>query len=273
MNNLKEKIKGNKVLYKGVKAVRYLQYGIWQPFVFGVGAFCRSKKIYALPIKQFHNKYHGKRCFILATGPSLTIEDVKALKNEYTFGMNSLVKIFDELGWETTFLGIQDYNVFGSLQKEIGATKNTTLFCGSNLKKRYKLPERAYEFPLDLMNHVVHPTDHYKTGFSEDCSVRVYDGYTITYSLIQLAVYLGFKEIYLLGCDCGYSGSKHHFVEHGVVDPNFATAQERMFFSYRYGKKYCDVHGIKIYNATRGGALEIFPRVQLEDVLKNTERI
>ncbi len=42
---------------------------------------------------------------------------------------------------------------------------------------------------------------------------------------------------------------------------------DRSLFVYRLLKKYADRHGIKIYNATRGGNLEVFPRVQLEDVL------
>ena len=42
---------------------------------------------------------------------------------------------------------------------------------------------------------------------------------------------------------------------------------DRSMDVYRLLKKYADKHGIKIYNATRGGNLEIFPRVKLEDVL------
>ena len=41
-------------------------------------------------LKQYKNKYDGKRCFIVATGPSLTVEDLSLLKNEITFGMNSI---------------------------------------------------------------------------------------------------------------------------------------------------------------------------------------
>lgn len=265
--SIKENLKSNRVTYSVIKKIRELQYGVLEPFGFNFGAELRKIGITSSAIKKFENEFDGKRCFIIATGPSLTMEDLGLLKDEYTIGMNSLCKVFPELGWETTFFGVQDFNVFEALNQEIESLSQTMLLCGSNLKTRYKIPSNAYEFPLDLRNHKLHPADCLNTDFSDDCNVRVYDGYTITYSLIQLAVYFGFKEIYLLGCDCGYSGTKHHFVEHGVVDPNFSTAQQRLFFSYEYAKKYMDTHDVKIFNATRGGALEIFPRVTLEDVL------
>lgn len=267
MSRVKEIIKNNTMLYTVVKKIRYVQYGIWQPFMFNTGVILRKYGLIKLPIKKYKDKYCGERCFILATGPSMTLEDIKILRNEYTFGMNTICKTFSNLGWETTFLGIQDYKVYGALKNTIENASNCILLLGGNLRKRYHLPKHAVVFPLDLMNHDVHPTDCYETDFSDDCSIRVYDGYTITYSLIQIAAFMGFKEIYLLGCDCGYSGDKHHFIEHGVKDPNFESAQERMFFSYRIAKQYADADGIKIFNATRGGALEIFPRVKLEDVV------
>jgi hypothetical protein len=266
LTEMKKIIKKSKILYPCARLARKIQYGVAKPFLFSFFASLRKIGIYSLPIKKMKNCYEGKRCFIVATGPSLTKEDLCLIKNEYTFGMNSVCKIFDELGWETTFFGVQDYNVYGSLIPEINNISKSICFFGSNLRERYKI-NKGYIYPLDMLNHALHPSDCYKTDFSDDCSIRVYDGYSVTYSIIQLAVYLGFKEIILLGCDCGYTGKKHHFIEHGVIDPFFSTAQERMFFSYRYAKQYADKHNVKIYNATRGGALEIFPRVDLDEIL------
>ena len=54
-------------------------------------------------IKDYRNMYEGKRCFIIATGPSLTVEDLEKLKNEYTFGMNSLCLAGDRTDFVPTF--------------------------------------------------------------------------------------------------------------------------------------------------------------------------
>ncbi len=266
--SLKEHIKNNEFLYKGVRMFRYLQYNVFRRVVFETNVVLRKTGIQQDPLKQLKDKYKGERCFIIATGPSLTMDDIAALRNEYTFGMNSLAKAFDELEWGPTFYGVQDHRVYWSVEEAVRSMPKTQLLLGSNLKWYAKLPKDAVVFPLDLLNHEMHPDDKYNTKFSRDCSERVYDGYSITYSLIQLAVYFGFSEIYLLGADCGYSKDKRHFIEHGVDDPHFSSAQQRMFFSYRVAKEYADLHGIKIFNATRGGALEIFPRVEFDSIAK-----
>jgi hypothetical protein len=100
-------------------------------------------------------------------------------------------------------------------------------------------------------------------------SALVYDGYTVTYSLLQIAVYMGFKDIYLLEYDCYYSpnSKNQHFVEMKRIDPTFVTAAERMKYAYQEAK-YMPIHNhIHIYNATRGGHLDVFERVSLEEVI------
>ena len=38
--------------------------------------------------------------------------------------------------------------------------------------------------------------------------------------------------------------------------------------SYEFAKEACDKVGFKVYNATRGGKLEVFPRVDLDSLIK-----
>ena len=80
---------------------------------------------------------------------------------------------------------------------------------------------------------------------------------------------MGFKEIYLIGADCNYSDnkSKHHFIDYGHYDSTYKSAGTRMIYAYKVAKKYADKNNIKIYNATRGGMLEVFPRVNLDELL------
>lgn len=270
--DIKKKIKDNETLYKLAIGIRKIQYNYIYRYCFEFNRL--NRKIFKHSVKErdlrkYKNKHLNKRCFIIATGPSLTIEDLKLLKNEVTFGMNSLCKVFDELGWETTYYGVQDYGVYKILENDIKNLKNSTVLAGDNLKKMFNLSEKYVEFPLNLLNHNISFEPPYNTKFSNDCYDVVYDGYTITYSLIQLAVYMGFKEIYLIGADCNYSKdiSKRNFINIGKVDNTFDTAGERMRYAYRVAKQYTEKNDIKIYNATRGGMLEIFDRVNLEDVI------
>lgn len=225
-------------------------------------------------LKEFENKYNGKRCFIIATGPSLTIDDLESLKNEYTFGMNSIIKLFDKTSFRPTFYGIQDKNVYGAMEEEIKKAPIKTAFCSDELLQHYNIPSSFITFPYDGNYHLFNgKLGEYNAKFSDNAYNIVYDGYSITYSLIEIAVYMGFKEIYLLGCDCSYpKGSKSHIVESGFVDKNAMSNPIRMRVGYKCAKEYADSHNIKIYNATRGGELETFERVNLDEVLqKNNE--
>jgi hypothetical protein len=228
-----------------------------------------------LGIKERKNSHYGERCFIVATGPSLRIDDLEKLNNEYTFGMNSICLAYEKTKWRPTYYGIQDDQVFAKLEGVLKERTNDLIFVGDNIDKHYSVPKEWVRFPLNTayMQYDLRYTGKYFTEFSDDCYAVVYDGYTITYSLIQIAVYFGFKEIYLLGADCNYEeGKRQHFIEHGVVDPTFNTAHERMMVGYKKAKEYTDKHDIKIYNATRGGMLEIFPRVDLDEVLGIKEK-
>lgn len=225
-----------------------------------------------LKIRKLQGKYYGERCFIIATGPSLTIEDIELLKDEYTFGMNSICKIYSQTTWRPTFYGIQDRHVFEKLRDIVfNQDPSTIMFLAEELCKNVEMHDNYVAFPYDVGYHYINlrKMDDYFAKFSEDCYDVVYDGYSITYSLIQIAVYMGFKEIYLLGADCSYTvGSKNHFVESGYIDKNANLNHDKMIKGYEAAKKYADEKGIQIINCTRGGMLEVYDRKSLEAVLK-----
>ena len=227
-----------------------------------------------MPLKSFKDKYKGKRLFITCTGPSLTIEDLKLLKNEYVFGMNSICLIHDKTDWKPDFFGCQDSHVFKKIKDTMLSTDNGIVFMPYPYKKKYKTPEKYVYFHLSGAYHLYEMIygPRYFAKFSKDCYRTVYDGYSITYSIMQLAIYMGFDELYLIGADCNYLGQQQHFMETGHFDPGAQYAADRMFASYGVAKEYAEKQGVKIYNATRGGCLELFERVKLEDVLAREEK-
>ena len=107
---------------------------------------------------------------------------------------------------------------------------------------------------------------------SDDITRGIYGncyGGSIVHTCLQIAMYMGFKEIYLLGTDCSYDyDGKHHFIENYFNDDdNYKIRKFRtqgVFEAYQSIKYYAETHGIKIYNATRGGMLEIFERVEFD---------
>ena len=227
-------------------------------------------------LKSLKGKYAGKRCFITCTGPSLTIEDLESLKNEYVFGMNSICLIHEKTAWKPDFYGIQDLKVFDKVKETLLKTDNGLVFAPYDYLHLRQTSKDWVYFHMSWAYHMYDKkyTGKYFSKFSEDCYNTVYDGFTITYSIMQLAVYMGFDELYLLGADCNYLGKQQHFIETGhiISQKDAAKSPDKIFASYLEAKRYTEGHGIKIFNATRGGCLEIFQRVELEDVLANNRK-
>lgn len=222
-------------------------------------------------IKSYKRIHDGERCFIVATGPSLTIADIEMIREEYSFGMNSITKLYTQTDWRPTYYGIQDCNVYAKMETSICDVYESAdnVFISDVIGEKFNVPRNFHQFPYDAVYHDNQlEINYYFAEFSDDCYSIVYDGYSITYSLIQMAIYMGFKEIYLLGVDCSYKrGAKNHIVDSGNDDKNEEKNHEKMVVGYKKAKEYADAHGIKIVNCTRGGMLEVFPRKKLEDVL------
>ena len=119
-------------------------------------------------------------------------------------------------------------------------------------------------FPLNLLDHGKMIPDHI-TKFSSDAYRVVYAGHSITYSAIELAVYMGFKEIVLLGVDCDYSKKVNHIKAYSVQTDMDAAFLMRE--SFKVARRWADKHDVKILNATRNAKLDVFERVVLEDIL------
>ncbi|MET3655505.1 6-hydroxymethylpterin diphosphokinase MptE-like protein [Sporosarcina psychrophila] len=277
-NKLKQLVAKYYFLKKIIMFIRKIQLKSIA-ILFEFQASCREKGIIGKsyrPLKSIHNIHKGKRCFIIATGPSLSLSDVEKLENEYTISMNSMCLALDKTNWRPTYYGIQDENVYEKIESVLKSANLPNVLISDNIAKRFSINSSWIQYPLNIAYHSYEQgyEQRYFAKFSDNCYRAVYDGYSVTYSLIQLAVYMGFNEIYLLGADTNYSKdkTKQHFVESGHFDPLYKTAGERMIIAYKVAKEYADSHGINIYNATRGGMLEVFPRVDLDEVLGLKER-
>jgi hypothetical protein len=263
----------NKRLFKIVKYIYYLPYAyIYLPLkrlrYWLVYHKLISNKKYEHWLK-YKNIHKGKRCFIVAPGPSLTLKDLNIIKNEYSFGVNSVIKILDKTDWVPTYYGISDLYVFEKLKADISNCGIKPIFVSDTIKSKMKLDDLFLPFFIYVPKFISPDYEgKFVSGFSDDVFLRVYSGYSITYVMLQIAVYMGFSKIYLLGCDCDYSQEKNkqHFVGSGHYDKYAYLAGKKMIDAYEYAKKYADSHNIQIFNATRGGKLEIFERVNLEDL-------
>ncbi len=221
-------------------------------------------------VKKFKDVGSGKRCFIIGNGPSLTANDLDKLKNEICFGTNRIYEIFSETDWRPAYYCVQDYEVIirskSGINKEISSHK----FVGLSDHAVCPSIDNAIYYKIISEEHYPEPPK-----FSDNAEKCVYAGNTVTYTCMQLAVYMGFKEIILLGVDHNYSvyiDENGNLVRQDSVQDHFTKKAgfnilprlDVTILAYKAAKKYADEHGIKIYNATRGGRLEVFERVDLD---------
>lgn len=275
---LKKKIKPNDTLSNILRYV-YVPVVVTQKMRFDRGAKSRSNGYEDAryeSLKKYKDIHKGKRCFIVATGPSLTVKDLEMLKGEYTISMNSIYVSYKNTDWRPNYYVIQDQFVYERIHNELHSEEYDGMFIGSIIADRFPLPEgnNVNVFPLDLLWQQI-PNKAYHTKFSDDIYSRIYSGYNVAYSALQIAVYMGFSEIYLLGADCNYLQDKKYFAE----DKNrgeeryftkkfYAANTDKFILAYEVAKQFGDENGVKIYNATRGGLLEVYPRVDLDEVVK-----
>lgn len=262
--------------------IKYIRYALSYLWVLLSGQKAESNRY----LKELKDKYKGGRCFIIGNGPSLTGQDLEMLKNEITFATNKIYKIFPRTTWRPTYYGMLDEGVGRSEGVSEGAS-------GIDCCMKFFRMEGWYAF------HKIRGRKCYLHSwwsrkylddphFSLNLCNGVYTIATVTYMMLQIAVWMGFKEIYLLGMDNRYAYSRQRdgtivrnegaaswFSDNGqeLPDPSTAGATWEMDAAYEYAEKFSREYGFRIYNATRGGFLEKFERVNLDEVLADVQEI
>ena len=235
----------------------------------------KQKEIVEKELSDFKNKHVGQRCFIIGNGPSLRMEDLDKLKNEVTFAVNRIYLSFTKTDWRPTYYAIQDSKMIDQYFHDVENLPVKYKFIPSYMKDKFlNKTGNVYYY-----NYRLRLFDGTTPLFSDDIAQQTYEGGTVTYLCMQLATYMGFKEIYLIGNDFTYSlektneGIKVNNVKDYFVD-NYIGSTETRFYprldlceeAFRFAKQTCDEKGITIYNATRGGKLEVFPRVDFDTI-------
>ncbi len=232
------------------------------------------------------DKYKGQRCFIIANGPSLEARDLDLLweRGEITFGMNRIYKMFERTVWRPTFYVCEDELIAQSQQAEINAIEAAYKFLPIELKWYHNVDIKdAVYFHINYDNE-----KRYRYAFSSDMADQVECRGTVTFTCMQFAAYMGFSKIYLLGVDHNYRVTVD-INGNQVVDP---TAKDYFCEDYDKDIKDIAVHDMgnntraymdarryfeetkcsKIYNATRGGKLEVFQRVDFDSLFTEEKR-
>lgn len=224
---------------------------------------------------QFQDKYHnGQRCFVIGNGPSLKPEDLDKIEQhgDVSFAANRIFKMFSETTWRPTYYAACDTTLYKNSKKDIEALSGAK-FIPIDIYDRYVTKKEGFH----VFSRVPFTYFNLPPKFSNRLDKRFGEGGTITYHLLQLAVSMGFTEIFLIGVDFSFSHGigpdGKYFEDKTIKQDHFKNDKvnaETMpdlymnLHAFQSAERFTRKHGVRIFNATRGGKLEVFERVDFD---------
>jgi len=250
---------------------------------------------------KFKNRHVGNRCFILGNGPSLREQDVSILRDEYVYTVNNLCRYDGFQAIKSNYHFYADPKYFNTHDDNEAAVQIRNDFI-TDIKTEYSqnntvcfLSTLAYDLVMENNLKSYAEIEFYSTP------LKFYDEYdeeidyakpapafyTVVHWCITMAIYMGFKEIFLLGCDCDgiiefidRSLSRHVYesneIDRKMVEYTVSRYSTEVVFSgwvnifhlYKQLHLYCEKRNIKLINCSAKTALDCIPIMRYEDVIK-----
>jgi len=208
---------------------------------------------------------------IVANGPSLDRTDLSILKGLPTIGMNRIHLIEAATGFVPTYLVVADIQTkLEQFTAEFAALKLPRFFHWNARGLFQESPTIAYF------------KDSFRPTFQGDFTRLLGSGKSVTYTCLQLAYFMGFEEVVLVGKDHDYgvAGRPHELVESsgrevthfkGYHSPGMKFRLPDLYgeeYAYRLAREAYERVGRKVIDATVGGKLEVFPKADLVALLR-----
>ncbi|MBU6390089.1 hypothetical protein KGQ31_00915 [Patescibacteria group bacterium] len=232
------------------------------------------------PNRALKNTAAGKRCFILATGPSINKMNLKQLKGELCVSVSNFFLHPD-------FAIIKpEYHIFPGAHSPITDEQYKLWFedAGKKMPAGQKVFVALTDKPIIDKYKLFQKQQvfYYFTTMRRgpvrkiELTRQLPAIQTSPHIAMFIALYLGVKEINLLGVDHDWIlhiGDTRHFYDekesiltrqgynewHSPLEVTLKSYLN-LWQVYRSIKQYADGRGVKIYNATPGSLLDVFPR-------------
>jgi len=235
------------------------------------------------PLKNLHA---GKRCFLVGNGPSLKTQDLTFLKDEIAIVASSFFRHDDAKLINPAYWVLADPFFWQRAEEHLVPALDPVLEMGAAPK--LFVPSGAFPFftnfnrgPLvDL--HFFHYDDQRDHTMPIDFSAGIPPyGQNVMIVCLMLAFHLGCNPIYLIGCDHDFYAITEETYESSTITHfypqqkaslhtevltwhQWKQCMDIMDYQYRALREYAAVHGFSVFNATRGGCLETYPRMEYE---------
>jgi glycosyltransferase involved in cell wall biosynthesis len=224
-------------------------------------------------LNSYKDKHRGQRCVIIANGGSLKEMDLSFLKSEITIGLDQIDIRINHEDFSP------DYYVCLN-----------PLLIDRRPDKILQMPSTKF-LDIEFLNFVEDPADFISLGkkdrliFTRDAREALGNCPTSVFAALQLAYFMGFDEVILIGND-------HHLVGDTIIgqqeepstdtnvlfavdrfgeDPrNSLTDLQKVTVAYQMARRNFEADGRRILDATVGSKLAIFPKADYRQIFFST---
>lgn len=257
-------------------------------------------------VLSLKEKFSGS-CFIVATGPSLAKVNLRRIINYDTVSLNGAIIKFAEAGFSPTHAMAADRRVFERCpefivdsvesgancffspvgvsricEQELKLPESSKCYLLESITKKFDRPLRSerelltvYEDNPRIFISEVHSSKGGVIGFSCDAEEGFFSFKTVAGWALQTAVWMGYKNIFILGMDLGGTGMAYFYNNENNKKPNFLKDFDPYIrVSFEQARRAMDELGFNIYNLSKYSTLseKIIPKIKLEEALVIAER-
>lgn len=241
--------------------------------------FSKSSKLNRFRLKKFKNIHKGKRCFLVANGPSLKKMNLEFLNNEISFGLNRIYLAYDDMKFTNNYLVSINSLVLSQFGHEIKNLK-ITKFVNWDSRKHFSKSQKNIFFIYKSI---------FGKSFGKNISKSLNPAATVTYAALQIIYYMGFKEVIIIGMDHNFktkSKNKPNKIElrtetidENHFNPNYFPKGSKWEtpdlvsseFYYKLAKKEFEKNDRLIVDCTIGGKCNIFSKGNIQNYVQNSK--
>lgn len=242
--------------------------------------------------RRIKDSHKGERCFIVGNGPSIKNMDLSKLENEFVFTVNDIIRndtIFRVLKSnchvfiDPEYAKMTDQQLVAYLDSVSKYRNDILCVCSETMFPKNKLFVDKNISAIFSYLHRYWVNDNAKIDFTKN----VYIAQNVVQAAIYVALYMGFSEIVILGCEMtsfyeeleynatgrlienhaySYTESDKEAYKAELIRGNdncFMLQDYSISFSiFKSIRNYVDSHSVRILNATVGGVLDMFERIE-----------
>lgn len=225
------------------------------------------KEIRTIESKRFfksmmlRDKCKGRRCFIIASGPSVNDMDLSFLKDEITIGVNqSYRNMLDEYGFVANYYCANDARAYHVVKDDYAKFYDSGIIFPKSFKKFNYKGDNCLLYVNDLKGRI--PNGNYNHHLEKGAFRGA--GTVMLGIALPFAMFLGCNPIYFIGFDNNHKG-------------HFYSAKNRLAIgkvnkSINVAYRYAVDNGFELFNAGMGGDLPVVPRCDYKSLFDDSRK-